>query len=280
MKTPISDTTIESIKKGLIKSSKLEFQDNILKLAMKCCYFTCGQACNFANEFHNNKYKIIAITTIYPNISDKINKQIILNYLGNDIDISLFEKIIFQNYKYKNLNIEYSKELKFEYSDLKTNTNLYINKIKNKINLNKNNIENLSKKLISSKGLYGDPNNFLIDDEVLDEILNNKILNSEKDKRQKINELKDLLENSYICTINSVKIMKKFFFQNDDLKKNYIMTIYPFLYEPQNIEILIFLIDSEEEKDITRKKVIDCENYYFEIPQNYSGNSICCCIIF
>jgi len=303
MKTPIDQQIIESTKLSLYQSNEKEkFQLNVIKLAIKCCLFTCEQVCFLMNEVKIPELKIAIITLIYPNIIDKDNFEVINISFEKESEKNLLDQLIKKNYKeekvklYKLKSADNFKNREICFSLLKNDPNHYKDKLKTEKNFSMythedeiimsdqsmsfhsesrltNTIDNRLESAISYK-------NILISNYRLAKYIKSKSFTDEINLKKKLSQFRSFLNNNYISISQSLKIISFLGPEADEiLVKEFILAVYPCLYDPQNIEYLIRKIEIIEIQDAIRIKLIGMPNFHFQIYEFNTDQNNCCCII-
>lgn len=300
MKTPINQKIIDSTKLSLFHSNENEnFQLNIIKLANKCCLFTCEQVSLLMNEIKNREFKIPMITLLYPNVIDKENFQIINNTLESQSEKNLLDQLIKKNYNVekgksqKNKSIPNFKINEISFSELKNNSNFYIEQLKTENSYALNSQDNevlISNQNLNTESKLNKTTNYILESDIsyknllvsndrLAKFIKSKSFKEEINFKKKLSQLRSFLNNNYISINQSVKIIS-FFATEENTAKEFVLGVYPCIYDPQNIEDLVRKIEAVEVQDALRVKLFCMPNFHFEIYEANAGQSNCCCVVF
>jgi len=300
MKTPVDLKIIDSIKISLYHlNDKEEYQLNVIKLALKSSVFTCDQLFLIINEINNREFMLAIITLIYPNIIDRKNFQNVYKYLESQREKEILERLIHKNYyenKQKLLKLKSSQLIDcddIDYAELQKNQNYYIEKLKGDKSLLTNSdydeifdsfkIQNTKKLNNTDTGNTNNTdisyNSILISNEHLNSFLKSSNVKDQINSRKKLSELRSFVNNNFLSVSQCLKIISHFA-NEDEMRTEFVLAVYPVIYDPQNIEYLIREIESDIIQNSLRIKLIDLPNFSFGILENNTAHCGCCCNIF
>ncbi len=272
MLTPIGEQTLQFILKSLSLTDNNEQQFKIIELLRRTTLLTCDQAEKISLSLQIQEecrmlrviifvqlHEVIIDKQNFTQITDRITDEKELEYLKANIGKSKQTVTIYDEYK------------NFQIKDYNENPNIYIDKVakikSQKATPSSQSASNTRKSLISSD----DFRKFL-----------NEAINDFDDSAQFCKKLNQTFKNFYISSNNVMEILnnknKK---STQEFRRDVIEEVYPYLIDPQNIERLINnLVYSEMEYKL-REKILNMQNFYFELKGDNSERGACCaCSIF
>ena len=271
MKSPIIAENFEILKNNLFSFKKnWEYTINIFELAKRTTYFTMSQIKGIITYVENNEIRLYIINKIFPNILDRskyeefkkvFNNEEQYQSLINLINFNYDEKEIYENDENYELYKKWEKEI--EKDDL-----FFIRKLSE----------------IKNSDFFA-----VYNSESTEGIADNAFTKLKIEVKRKVTpkRLRDLLgERITISVKKAQELLKELEIDDnyDDLFMQYILRIYPCLNDPQNIEVLVDEIKSEEIRNDCRMNMLNLPNRYFNIKgHEYTG--ACCdvsenCLIF
>lgn len=270
MLTPIGNQTMEFLRESLSYSDNIEDQYLILELAARTTLFSCEQGQEIINilDFNekNKKMLVVVITLFYKNIIDKQNFHLIKKNISDEKQCALFEAAI----KTTSGKVVYPEHSKITPNNYDENPNVYIEKVAK--------VKNIGKNVVKTN----DPNNDrkLIMQEEFNKKLTQLKSFFQKSPDELLKQIKITFESHYITSNNAMDILSnKTEKLCDEVKKDTIIEIYPYLYDPQNIERLIKTILTKDQQNYLRSTLLTMPNYYFEIKGEIKDAG-CCCVMF